>query len=186
MRRASAGCGEVEGKGDRDGLAAGIFERSAAVEGLAANVAEGELGWTAGKGQGSDAGEFTDGPGIEFGCERGAGGGQRAFEAESGEGAVDAAAGVNTFDDLLAEVAAFAEMQGAGLRGLLGEIAGGVGVADVGAVAGSAFEDTKGFEGVGVARSSAGCGDCFGEGGDGGGVGPELEAGNDGAVGVDD
>ncbi len=66
-----------------------------------------------------DAGEFADG--FAFGFEGGAGGGEGAVEAEGGEGAVDVAAGADALDDLLAEVAAFVEVEGAGLGGLLGE-----------------------------------------------------------------
>ena len=70
--------------------------------------------------------------------------GQCAVEAEAGEGAVDVAAGADALDDLLAEVAALAEVEGAGLGGLLGEVA----VADVGAVERGAFEDAEQFEGL--------------------------------------
>ena len=65
------------------------------------------------------------------------------------EGAVDLAAGVDAFDDLLAEVAAFGEVEGAGLGGFLREVVGGFGVADVDAVTGRAGEDAECFEGLG-------------------------------------
>ena len=67
------------------------------------------------------------------------------MEAEAGEGTVDVAAGADALDDLLAEVAAFGEVEGAGLGGLLGEV---VLVADVGAVAGCAFEDAEPVRGL--------------------------------------
>ncbi len=101
-----------------------------------------------------DAGEFAYGFAIGFeGCARGW---ECAFEAEGGEGAVDVAAGADALDDLLAEVAALVEVEGAGLGGLLGELAGFLGVADVGAVERGAFEDAEGFEGWGVAGDCAG------------------------------
>ncbi len=116
----------------------------------------------------------------------GAGGGEGAGEEEAGEGAVDVAAGADALDDLLTEVAAFGEVEGVGLGGLLREVAGFFGVADVDAVAGGAGEDAEVFEGFGGDGSCAGGGEGFGEGGDGGGVGPEFEAGDEGGVGVDD
>ena len=73
-------------------------------------------------------------------------GGGRLVRMEAGEGAVDVAAGADALDDLLAEVAAFGEVQGAGLVGLLREVF----VADVGAVEGCAGEDAELFEGFGV------------------------------------
>ena len=92
---------------------------------------------------GGDASEFGDGLGFGFGFELRAGGRQCAGEDEATEGAVDAAARVDALDDLLAEVAALGEVQGAGLAGLLREVF----VADVCAEAGRAFEDAKVFEG---------------------------------------
>ena len=56
------------------------------------------------------------------------------------------AAGADALDDLLAEVAAFGEVQGAGLGGFLGQVVGFFGVADVGGVAGRAGEDAECFE----------------------------------------
>ena len=68
---------------------------------------------------------------------------------------MDAAAGTDALDDLLAEVAAFGEVQCAGLGGFLREVVGG-GVADVGAVAGCAGEDAEVVEGFGGDRDCAG------------------------------
>ena len=65
---------------------------------------------------------------------------------------MNVAARTDALDDLLAEVAAFGEVQGAGLGGLLGEFA----VADVGAVEGCSFEDAQPFEALWIARTCAG------------------------------
>ena len=73
-----------------------------------------------------------------------------AVEAEGGEGAMDVAAGADALDDLLAEVAAFGEVKGAGLGGLLGEFL----VADVGAVEGCAFEEAEPVVASGVAGTA--------------------------------
>ncbi len=62
------------------------------------------------------------------------------------------AAGTDALDDLLAEVAALGEVQGAGLGGLLREVA----VADVVAVERGAFEDAEAFEALGVGGDGAG------------------------------
>ena len=70
---------------------------------------------------------------------------------------MDLAARSDALDDLLAEIAAFAEVEGAGLVGFLREVFGRVGVADVGAVAGGAFEDAEGFEGRGSAGIAPAC-----------------------------
>ncbi len=126
---------------------------------------------------------------FAFGFEVGSGGGEGSFELEGGEGAVDVAAGVDALDYLLAEVAAFAEVEGAGfgalVGGLLGEVFGGVGVADVDAVAGGALEDAEGFEGFGVRCECACGGKSLCELRDGGGIGPEFEAGDERRVSVD-
>ena len=99
---------------------------------------------------------------------------------------MDAAAGADALDDLLAEVAAFGEVQGAGLGGLLWEIVGGGGVTDVSAVAGRAGEDAEVVEGFGGDGDRSG-GQSIGlNRADGRGVGPEFDAGNDGAVGLED
>ena len=101
---------------------------------------------------GGDTGEFGDGLGFGFGFELRAGGRQRAGEGEATEGAVDAAARVDALDDLLTEVAALGEVQGAGLAGLLREVF----AADVSADAGRAFEDAEVFEGGGRDGSGSG------------------------------
>ena len=64
---------------------------------------------------------------------------QVSFEAEAAEGAMHVAARADALDDLLTEVAAFVEVQGAGLSGLLREFA----VADVDSVEWRAFEDSQ-------------------------------------------
>ena len=109
-----------------------------------------------------------------------------AGKDEAGEGAVDVAAGVDALYDLLAEVAALGEVEGSGLCGLLGEILGGVRVADVGAVERCAFEDSeefqvcdgdgRGFRGAEFLEDN--CDGCW--------VGPDLEARDEGAVGLDE
>ena len=74
---------------------------------------------------------------------------------ELGEGAVDLAAGADALDDLLAEVAALGEVECVGLGGLLREVFGGFGVADVLAVFGGGSEDAVGFEGFGAQENSS-------------------------------
>src|SRR5579871_4215453 len=92
------------------------------------------------------------------------------------------AAGTDALDDLLTQVAALVEVQGAGLGGLLRELA----VADIFAVERGAFEDAEVFEALGGGGDGS-CGEQgLREGGDGCGVGPELEAGDEWAVSVDD
>ena len=135
-----------------------------------------------GERDGGDAGELA-----RLFCLRlreGAGGGEGAGEEEAGEGAVDVAAGADALDDLLAEVAAFGEVQGAGLArwgGLLREFA----VADVGAVAGRALEDAEVFDGFGGGRGSP-ASVRAGRASEGLGVRPDFEARDEGAVGGDD
>ena len=142
-----------------------------------------------------DGGEFSDGFGLRsverfvgrrLREERGAGEGEVSGEEEPGEGATDVATGANALDDLLSEVAAFGEVEGAGRGagggGLLREFA----VADVDAEQWSAFEEAECFE-----RGSGGLdGSCFeqsgGEESDDGGFSPELEAGDERAVGVNE
>jgi hypothetical protein len=180
----SAGCSDGKGYGDRDCDAAGVGDGELAGQSnfkrLAADVAECKLDWAARERDGGGAGEFADWFG--FGFQDGSGGGEGAFEAEGAEGAVDVPAGADALDDLLAEVAAFGEVQGTGLGCFLGEFL----VADVGAVAGGAFEETEGFEsGLGDGGGSSfakGSGDSS----DGGRIGPELEARDDGAVRVEE
>src|ERR1700761_9066297 len=82
-----------------------------------------------------------------FGLEReglaGFGRGERLREGELLEDAVHGGAGANALDDLLAEIAALVEVQGAGLAGLLGEMT----VANVEPIERDPFEDAEGFEG---------------------------------------
>ncbi len=70
------------------------------------------------------------------------------------------AAGADALDDLLAEVAAFGEVEGAGLVGFLREVF----VADVGAVEGCAGEDAEVFEVDGRGGDCAGCDEGVGDG----------------------
>ena len=131
------------GQGDGRCCASGIGEGEVAdlriFEGLAADDAEGKLHrrGLARERDGGDAGDLGDG--LAFGFKLRAGGGQCAGEDEAAEGAVDGAARVDALDDLLAEVAALGEVQGARLDadgcGLLREVF----VADVCADAGRAF-----------------------------------------------
>jgi hypothetical protein len=99
--------------------------------------------------------------GLGFGLKNCAGSGKLAGEGEAGEGAMDVAAGTDALDDLLAEVAAFGEVEGAGLGGLLGEVVGFFGVADVGAVEGRAGEDAECFEGFAAGFDSDGGLECM-------------------------
>jgi hypothetical protein len=99
---------------------------------------------------------------------------------------VHVAARADAFDDLLAEVAAFGEVQGAGLGGLLREVVGCSGVADVGAVAGRAFEDTELVEGFGGDGCCAGGDEVCCKLLDCGWIGPQFDARDQGAVSVDD
>ncbi len=100
------------------------------------------------------------------------------------------AAGADALDDLLAEVTAFAEVEGAGGcaggRGLLREVLGCFRVANVGSEERCALGDAELVEGFGVGGDDAVGEECGGEGGEGRGVGPELEAGDEGAVRVDE
>ncbi len=121
-----------------------------AIERFAADVAEGELDGAAWELDAGYAGEFADGPLGEGGIvQGGAGFGEIAGEDEAPEGAMDCAAGADALDDLLAEVAAFGEVEGAGLVGFLWEVFGCVGIADVYAVKGCAGEDAEVVEGFG-------------------------------------
>src|ERR1700687_5462250 len=126
----------------------------------------------------SHAGEFADGFRVCF--ERCSGGGHCAFEAECAKGTVDGAAGADALDDLLAEVAAFAEVQGARLSCLLWQLA----VANVDAVTRRSFEGAELLD-CGLCRDNGSGGvEGGGNGGDGGGVGPEFKAWDERAVGV--
>ncbi len=158
-----------------------------AVECLTAEIAESEERGTTGEFDACDAGQLADGL---FGCagfvERGSGGWQFVGEDEAGEGAVQVAAGADAFDDLLAEIAAFAEVEGAGGGtdggGLLGEVF----VTNVYAEERCAFGDAELVEGFGVREDRTVGEECGGEGGDGCVVGPELKAGDEGAVGLEE
>ena len=99
---------------------------------------------------------------------------------------MDGAAGADALDDLLAEVAAFGEVQGTDLVGLLREILGGIGVADVGAVEGRAGKDAEGFEVGGGGLGGSGVGDGEADFEDSGEVGPDFEAGDERGVGTDE
>jgi hypothetical protein len=99
---------------------------------------------------------------------------------------MDVAARVDALDDLLAEVAAFGEVESAGLGSLLREVVGFFGVADVDAVAGYGGEDAELFEGFGGDRGCAGIGEGLADHEDVSEIGPDFEAGDDGAVCVDD
>ena len=125
--------GNGVGQRDRGCGASGVVQRKLAVERFAADVAEGELDWPGGQRDGGDAGQFAHR--LAFRSERGAGLGQSAAEFEAGKSSVDVAARVDALDDLLAQVAAFGEVQRAGLCGLLRQVAGGFGVANVDTVA---------------------------------------------------
>ena len=57
----------------------------------------------------------------------------------------------DTFDDLLAKIAAFVEVQGSSLIGFLGQIA----VADIGPVQRRPFEDSQPIEGFRLAKEGA-------------------------------
>ena len=96
------------------------------------------------------------------------------------------AAGADALDDLLAEVTAFAEVEGAGRcaegSGFLGQVL----VANVGAEEGCAFRNAELVKGFGVGAGCAAREERGGEGGDGRGVGPELKAGDERAVRVDE
>lgn len=95
--------------------------------------------------------------------------------------AVDIAAGTDALDDLLPEIAALGEVEGASLGGLLREFA----VADVGAVEGCSFEQTEPVAALLFGEGCAYFEEGFGEIGCGGNVGPKFEVRNQRAVGVD-
>jgi len=81
---------------------------------------------------------------------------------------VDVATGADALDDLLSEIAAFGEVEGAGLSGLLGEFA----VADVGAEEGRSFEEAEPLKALWIAERGASAEERLRQGGDGCGVGP--------------
>jgi hypothetical protein len=182
-RSASVGCVGERG-GDRDSGAAGIDEGEIAVEGFTANVAESQLNDSVWKPDGGNAGEFADLFALRF--EEGAGCGECAFEAKGGEGAMDVAAGADALDYLLAEIAAFGEVECAGLAGGGGGLLRELFVADVGAVEGSAFENSEVFEGLRRNRGGSSPVEGVAQSSDGSGAGPELEARDERTVGVED
>ena len=71
----------------------------------------------------SGAGDAAGGRALAGGGELERQGGRFGRERELREAAMDLAAGANALDDLLAEIAAFGEVQRAGLAGLLRQIA---------------------------------------------------------------
>ena len=81
---------------------------------------------------------------------------------------MDVATGADALDDLLSEIAAFGEVEGAGLSGLLGEFA----VADVGAEEGRSFEEAEPLAALWIAECGASVDDGLLQRGDGCGVGP--------------
>ena len=128
-----------------------VLDAGVAIECVTTDVPEGELRRASLKIKLGHAGQLADGL-VEGGGfeERGSGRGRMAGEEEAGEGSVQVAAGADALDDLLAEIAAFAEVEGAGgsadWRGLLGEVA----VANIGAEERCAFGDAELVEGFGV------------------------------------
>jgi hypothetical protein len=171
------------GEGGGGGGSGGVGDGGLGFEGFAADGAEGEGDGAGGQVDAGGAGELANGFVGGVGQEEGGGGGwEIACEDEAVERPVDVAAGADTLDDLLAEVAAFGEVEGVGLGRLLREIA----VADVGGVEGCAFEEAELVEGFGGGLGDAGAGEGFGDGSEGLGGGPELEAGYERAVGVEE
>ena len=183
MRRCLRIFGGVEGEGDGLCGSATVAEGLREREGFAADVAEGELDGAGVEVDGGDAGELADGFVWRVVREESrAGDGGGAVEVEAAEDAVDLAAGADALDDLLAEVAAFAEVEGAGGSGFLGEVA----VADVDAEEGCAFEDAEEVDCGGAGVDGAATEQFGGDGGERGLVGPDLKARDEGAVGVED
>jgi len=180
--------GDCVGYGNGSCGASGIRQSEGAGlrvgQGLATEVAEGKLhGARSGEMDGCDAGELSHWLAVGFECD--AGGGQGSGESEAGEGAMHIAARVDALDDLLAEVAAFGEVEGARLAGLLRQVVGFFGVANIRAVTGRAFENMEVFEGLGRGGGRSRCDEGCGEMVDRRWIGPEFEAGNEGAVGVE-
>ncbi len=133
-----------------------------------------------GEGNSGYGSKFTHG--LAVGCERRARGGKFSFQPETVKGAVYVAAGADALDDFLPQVAAFGEVESVGLGGLLRKVA----IADVYAEAWSAFEEAKGFEGFGADGESTSFGESLLEEGNGAGSRPELVAGDERALGVDE
>ena len=170
-------------KGHRNGcgFATGVAEGKAPIECFAPDISESQLDRSGGKRNGQSAGEFADR--LAVGLEGGAGRCEVAGEKKGVEGAMHVAARADAFDDLLAEVAALGKVQSAGLFGLLWELA----VADVYTVARRAFEEAKLLEGVGVHCAGSRIGESCCERLRGDRVFcPELEAGDKGAVGIEE
>ena len=111
-RKSRADCLWLDGGGG----AAGVGDGLAAFESFAADVAEGLLGGFGGAdvGIGMVATVVSSPTCLPSASRWVPAGGKGAFEVEGGEGAVDVAAGADALDDLLAEVAAFGEVEGAG------------------------------------------------------------------------
>jgi hypothetical protein len=147
-----------------------IFDAQPPVERLPTDVSEAKLNGSARQRNRRDAGQLAHRLAVRH--ERGTGDRQRAMQLEAAERPVDVAAGANALDDLLAEIAALREVQGARLAGLLGEIAGAFGVANVGAVARRAFEDAQGFQGMRRRLRLRPAGSCMAGGGAEQGVPP--------------
>ena len=116
-----------------------------------------------GKRDGGGGCEFADGFGVEF--EDSAGGGEIGFggggsQVEGVEGAVDVASGADALDDLLAEIAAFGEVEGAGSV----PVSWGSSLSRMSAaVEGCAFEDAEVFQGFLIDRGCGDRGEGFGE-----------------------
>src|SRR6185312_16407683 len=101
-RSSCSECGHWEGKSGRGRGSAFVLQRLVAVERLAAHVTESKRLFADGR----RAGEFARG------CERRGKRGWQGRQAEAAERAVDLAARADAFDDLLAEIAALAEVKG--------------------------------------------------------------------------
>jgi hypothetical protein len=118
------------------------------VERLAADVAESEDLVAFRERHDGSGGNLADGLGWFAGAQGCSFDGRRelgrelAGEGQGREEAVNLAARTDTLDDLLAEVAAFVEVQRVGLVGLLGKVF----LDDVAAVGRASFEETLGFK----------------------------------------
>ena len=117
----------------------------AAVEDFAADVSERKLDGPSGQRDFGCGSDFSDWFVRSLGEEGRSRRGDCPDQSETRERAVDVAAGADALDDLLPEVAAFGEVQGAGLGGLLRQLL----IADVGAVKGCSFEDAELGDGFG-------------------------------------
>ena len=156
------GSRKVEGECCWSNGSALVLDAGVAIECFAADVAKGELCGVSVEIKMGHAGQLADGFVGCAGFEEGGSGRRRdTGEDEAGKGAVQIAAGADALDDLLAEIAAFAEVEGAGgrtgWRGFLGEVA----FANVGAEERCAFGDAELVESVGVGASRAVGGEVF-------------------------